>query len=414
MARVNPAARVVQEVPVPDGGTIDQAVRARADAEVPVDEKARPAQRDPGQDVQAEAATSPPSGKGPKTNFRRILLLIGPVVVLIGGIYFYLSGGRYVSTDNAYVKMDKLSVTTDVSGIVTDIPVQDDQRVPAGQVLFRLDAEPYRIALAGADAQLGTVRTEIANLQATYRQNLAQIEQAKSDLAYFQANYNRQSDLAKRSVVSQASFDQARRDQQGATQRLVAAQQQAEAILAQLGGNAEGKVDDHPRVKQAQAQIDKARRDLTRTVVRAPFAGIVTNVSALQIGAYLQLGQPAFSLVGVDRVWVDASPKETDLTFLKPGDVATIEIDTYPHRVWRARVASVSPASGSEFSVLPPQNASGNWVKVVQRIPVRLRLELPDGAPPLRAGMSATVQIDTGHKRTLADLFRTLGAWVGL
>jgi membrane fusion protein (multidrug efflux system) len=385
------------------------------EADHPVGEAA-PAPVDRKTAVEAEARPSDVPKKEAKRprKLRRILLLAGPVAAVIGGLYFYLAGGRYVSTDNAYVKMDKLNITTDVSGIIAEVPVQDNQKVQTGQVLFRIDDEPYRITLAAAEAQLGTVRTEIANLQATYRQNLAQIEQAKSDLAFFETNYNRQLELTKRNVASQAAFDQAKRDYDGAKQRLAAAQQQAEAILAQLAGSAEGAIDDHPRVKQAQAQIDKAKRDLRRTVVRAPFAGIVTNVSALQIGAYLQAGQPAFSLVGTDRVWVEASPKETDLSFVRPGNPATITVDTYPYRVWRARVDSINPASGAEFSVLPAQNASGNWVKVVQRIPVRLEVEVPSGAPPLRAGMSAEIEIDTGHRRTLGDLWTTITSWTGL
>lgn len=373
-----------------------------------------PVDRKTAVDVEARPSEAPKKETKRPRRLRRVLLVAGPAAVVIGGLYFYLAGGRYVSTDNAYVKMDKLNITTDVSGIIADIPVKDNQRVQKGQVLFRMDDEPYRIALAAAEAQLGTVRTEIANLQATYRQNLAQIEQAKSDLVFFEATYNRQLDLAKRNVASQAALDQAKRDYEGAKQRLAAAQQQAEAILAQLGGSAEGNVDDHPRVKQAQAQIDKARRDLARSVVHAPFAGIVTNVSALQIGAYLQAGQPAFSLVGTDRVWVEASPKETDLSFVRPGNPATVTIDTYPHRIWRARIDSINPASGAEFSVLPAQNASGNWVKVVQRIPVRLEVEVPPDAPPLRAGMSAEIAIDTGHRRTLGELWTTIKSWTGL
>ncbi|MGE3991552.1 HlyD family secretion protein [Pseudorhodoplanes sp.] len=340
-------------------------------------------------------------------------MLAGPLAIVIGGLSFYLAGGRYVSTDNAYVKMDKLNITTDVSGIIVEILVRDNQNVQEGQVLYRLDDEPYRIAVAAAEAQLGTVRAEIANLQATYRQSLAQIEQTKTDLTFFEANFNRQHELSKRNVASQAAFDQAKRDHDSTTQRLSAAHQQAEAILAQLAGSAEAPIDDHPRVKQVKAQIDKARRDLKRTVVRAPFAGIVTNVSSLQIGAYSQAGQPGFSLVGSDRIWVEASPKETDLSFVRPGNPATITVDTYPHRIWRARVDSINPASGAEFSVLPPQNASGNWVKVVQRIPVRLEVELLPDAPPLRAGMSVEIEIDTGHRRTLGEIWTTIKSWIG-
>lgn len=407
----------------PQGSTSDEergpvgpaAVRGLSEAERPVGEgHSAPLARKTGAEAEPKPSEAPQKETKKPWKLRRILLLAGPVAVVIGGAYFYLAGGRYVSTDNAYVKMDKLNITTDVSGVIAEIPVKDNQNVQEGQVLFRMDGEPYRIALAAAEAQLGTVRTEIANLQATYRQNLAQIEQAKSDLVFFEATYNRQLDLAKRNVASQAALDQAKRDYEGAKQRLAAMRQQAEAILAQLAGSAEGALDDHPRVKGAQAQIDKAKRDLARTVVRAPFAGIVTNVSALQIGAYLQAGQPAFSLVGTDRVWVEASPKETDLTFARPGNPAIVTIDTYPHRVWHAYLDTINPASGAEFSVLPAQNASGNWVKVVQRIPVRLRLEVPPDAPPLRAGMSAEVEIDTGHRRTLGELWNTVKSWTGL
>lgn len=415
MARVQAKPREYPQALPPDERRqpVGLAVQDLREADHPVGEVA-PTPVDRKTMAEAEMSEAPKKEAKRPRKLRRILLLAGPVAVVIGGLYFYLAGGRYVSTDNAYVKMDKLNITTDVSGIVDDIPAKDNERVQKGQVLFRMDDEPYRIALAAAEAQLGTVRTEIANLQATYRQNLAQIEQAKSDLVFFETTYNRQRDLANRHVASQAAFDQAKRDYEGAKQRLVAMQQQAEAILAQLAGNVQGAIDDHPRVKQAQAQIDKAKRDVTRTVVRAPFAGIVTNVSALQIGAYLQAGQPAFSLVGTDRVWVEASPKETDLSFVEPGNPATIEIDTYPHRVWRARVDSINPASGAEFSVLPAQNASGNWVKVVQRIPMRLEVEASPDAPPLRAGMSAVIEIDTGHRRSLGELLRTVRGWIGV
>ena len=339
-----------------------------------------------------------------KARLRRVLLLLGPLVVLVGGMYVYLTGGRYVSTDNAYVKMDKLAVASDSSGMVVDIRVKEGEGVNQGQVLFRFDPQPFEIALSAAKAQFGIVRTEIRNLQATYRQNLAQLEQAKSDVTFYDAAYARQLELSKRNIVSQAAFDQAKRDQRSAQQRLVAAQQQVEATLARLGGVAAGVIDDHPRIKHAKAQIEKAERDLARSVVKAPFAGIVTNVSALQIGSYLQPGQAAFSLVGTEHVWIDASMKETDLTFVRPGNTATVTIDTYPGVIWNAKVISVSPASGAEFSVLPAQNASGNWVKVVQRIPVRLEVIAEAKSPPLRAGMSAVVEIDTKHQRGLATI----------
>jgi membrane fusion protein (multidrug efflux system) len=318
----------------------------------------------------------------------------------------YLAGGRYVTTDNAYVRADKLTVSTDVSGIVAEVLVGDNDTVQKGQVLFRLDDEPYRITVDGARAQLGTVRNELATVQATYRQNLAQIEQARADVTFAEAQSQRQQDLMRRGVTTQVALDQAQHDLNAARQRLSAAQRQAEATVAQLGGKADDKIENHPRVRQAQAQVDKAERDLRHTVVRAAMAGVVAKVDALQVGEYLPAAQPAFNLVAADHVWVEANPKETDLTFLKPGDPATVTIDAYPGREWHASVASISPASGAEFSVLPAQNASGNWVKVVQRVPVRLRVEIPQDGPPLRAGMSADVSIDTGHTRSLGDLMR--------
>ncbi|HEY7382273.1 MAG TPA: HlyD family secretion protein, partial [Beijerinckiaceae bacterium] len=242
--------------------------------------------------------------------------------------------------------------------------------------------------------------------QATYRQNLAQIEQARADVTFAEAQSQRQQDLMRRGVTTQVALDQAQHDLNAARQRLSAAQRQAEATVAQLGGKADDKIENHPRVRQAQAQVDKAERDLRHTVVRAAMAGVVAKVDALQVGEYLPAAQPAFNLVAADHVWVEANPKETDLTFLKPGDPATVTIDAYPGREWHASVASISPASGAEFSVLPAQNASGNWVKVVQRVPVRLRVEIPQDGPPLRAGMSADVSIDTGHTRSLGDLMR--------
>jgi membrane fusion protein, multidrug efflux system len=352
--------------------------------------------------TQSTAETDPTPAPGPK-RLRRLLFLLGPIVLLGGAGGMYLTGGRYISTDNAYVRADKVTISTDVSGIVAEVPVRDNDVVQKDQVLFRLDDEPYRIALDGAQAQLGTVRNELATLQATYRQNLAQIEQARADVTFAQAQFQRQQDLMRRGVTTQVAIDQAQHDLNAAQQRLSAAQRQAEATLAQLGGKADDKIENHPRFRQAQAQVDKAERDLRQTVVRASTAGIVANVEALQVGEYLPAAQPAFSLVATDHVWVEANPKETDLTFLKPGDPATVTIDAYPGREWHASIASISPASGAEFSVLPAQNASGNWVKVVQRVPVRLRVDIPQDAPPLRAGMSADVSIDTGHTRSIAD-----------
>ncbi|MEA2813404.1 MAG: rane fusion protein multidrug efflux system [Rhodospirillaceae bacterium] len=349
----------------------------------------------------------------PKT-LRRVLLTAGPVLVLAGALFVYATGGRYISTDDAYVHAGKLTVATDVSGIVANVAVKESQQVDKGQVLFTLDQEPFQIALAGAQANLGTVRNQLTTLQATYRQKQAQIEQVKTDVAFFETTFQRQQDLLKRGVASQAAYDQARRDLDSARQKVTMAQSDAQATLAQLGGNADAPIEQNPNYLAAQAQVDKAQRDLRRTTVLAPIPGIVTNVDALQVGEYLPAAQAAFSLVSSADVWVEANPKESDLTYLKPGAPAVVTIDAYPGREWQATVTSLRPATGTEFSVLPAQNATGNWVKVVQRVPIRLAVQMPADAPPLRTGMSATVEIDTGHRRVLGDVLASAWQFVGM
>jgi membrane fusion protein (multidrug efflux system) len=337
--------------------------------------------------------------------FRLGLLLLGPLVALAVAGEMYLSGGRYVETDNAYVRAPIMNVAPDVPGTVAEVAVHENQHVEKGALLFTLDQVPFRIALAGAQAQLGMVRNDLTALQATYRQNQSAIDQAKSSLDYAQATYDRQLNLQKHGVAAQASLDQARRDLDMAQEALRGAQRAADATLSQLGGNATGPVDDHPRMHEAKAAIDKAQRDLDHATIVAPWPGTVANVENLRTGAYVTAGQPAMSLVASDNLWIEANPKETDLTHLNVGDEATVSVDAYPDFSWKAKVTSLSPATGAEFSVLPPQNASGNWVKVVQRVPVKLALEPEPGAPQLTSGMSVNVSIDTGHRRSLWSLF---------
>lgn len=343
-----------------------------------------------------------------KSGIRRILLVAGPLVVIVGALASYLTGGRYVTTDNAYVQAGKASVSTDVAGNLAEIAVRNNQRVKAGDLLFRLDDEPYRIALAGAEAQLGVTRDSIESMKASYRQKLEDAKQAQTDVDFFQREYQRQTDLYERKVTAQAQFDAARRNADNARQKLVSLRQEAAVVLANLGGKADASVEQYAPWQQARAAVDKAARDLRRTKVYAPVDGIVTQVDTLQIGQYLSAAQAAVALVGDGNVWVQANPKETDLTHVKPGDRAIVVVDSYPDIKWQATVDSISPATGAEFALLPAQNASGNWVKVVQRVPVRLSIDMPAGSPPLRTGMSAEIEIDTGHRRTLSDLWRGL------
>ena len=350
---------------------------------------------------------------------RFVLLVLVPLLVLAVAFYFYLAGGRYVVTDNAYVRADKVTISTDVSGMVQAVLVAENQEVAAGQPLFRLDPEPFLLAEASAKAQLATVLAELATLKANYRQRIEEMRLAEADVAYQDRELRRQSELGQRGVTAATVLDQARIAHARARQRALAAREEAAAVLASLGGTLDADPADHPRARHAQAAIDRTRRELRRTQVNAPAAGILVNVGALQPGEYLEAGKPAFSLVLTDRLWVDANPKETDLTHLRIGNPASITVDTYPGHSWKGRVDSVSPASGAEFAVLPPQNASGKWIKVVQRIPMRVVVERPAGegradGPMLRSGMSAVVTVDTGRERTLASVWADLRRWIGL
>jgi membrane fusion protein (multidrug efflux system) len=318
-----------------------------------------------------------------------------------------------VQTDNAYVRADKVTLSTDVAGLVVEVPVRNDQRVETGQVLVRLDEEPFRLQLAGASAQMAAVRAEIEALKAVYRQKQEAIKRAEADIAFFTREYDRQKELIQTRTTTQTRIDEALHNLDSARQALAALREELAAARANLEGQPNAAVETYARFAYVQTLMDRAERDLRQTAIRAPATGIVTNVSTLRPGAYLNVGQPAFSLVVDWSVWIEANPKESDLARVRVGHPARIVIDTYPDRAWSGQVTSISPATGAEFAILPAQNASGNWVKVVQRIPVRLAIDMPADAPPLRAGMSASVEIDTGHKREWADLVRLVERWTG-
>jgi len=277
-------------------------------------------------------------------------------------------------------------------------------------VLFKVDPRQFRIALDNARAQLAQTALAISAMKEDYRRMQSDIDAQQSQVDLDQSNFDRYAVLVKSDSVSKANYDQARFALAADTNKLKSLRQQAEVQLARLGGDPDIPVSAHPQYRQAQAQVDEAQRQLDHCTVRAPFDGIVTQVDALQPGTYLVAQTAALTntgalgLIATDQVWVDADMKETDLTHVKPGDPVAIAIDTYPGRIWSGRIESISPASGSEFSILPAQNASGNWVKVVQRIPVRIGVTRQPSDPVLRAGMSVVVEVDTGRQRSLADL----------
>jgi len=338
----------------------------------------------------------------------RLALFAALPVALIIATYFYAQGGQILSTDNAYVQADVVGVSTDVSGTVAAIDVKDNEQVHQGQVLFRLKQDAFKTALAGAVAQLSTVRNQILTLQASYTQSLAQIAQAEADISFYETAFKRQEDLVSSSSTSRAAYDQAKHDLDSAHQRVIVAKAQAQTMLAQLGNDPAQPLEQNPFYVQAQTGVENAQRDLNDTIVKAPFDGIVTNVNALQIGAYLPASQPGFSLISTKNIWITASPKETELTFVKPGQSVRIHVDSYPDVEWHGEVASISPASGASFSLLPAQNTTGNWVKVVQRIPMRISIADLDGKPPLRVGMSVIADIDTKHPRGLPEFLQAV------
>jgi membrane fusion protein, multidrug efflux system len=333
--------------------------------------------------------------------FRLLLMASIPLVLVAIAAYLYLTAGRSASTDDAYVQADKIVISSDVSGRVVAVAVKDNQPVKTGQVLIRLDDGSYKIALAKAQAQLAATKLQIDGLRATYKQRLSDVKAAQNTFDYMQREADRQAQLLATHITSQQKYDEARHNLDAARQQLSSAQHQLANVLASLGGNPDLPTDQHPLVLQAQAQIDQAALDLSDTVIKAPADGYVTQVNHLPVGQYLTAATPAFDLVTTDRSWIEANFKETDLTRMRPGQSATCDIDTYPDRSFRAHVDSISAGTGSEFSVLPPQNSTGNWVKIVQRIPVRLAIDNPDPDHPLRAGMSATCAVDT----------RTLPPW---
>ena len=333
-----------------------------------------------------------------RQRLRLPLMLAGPIVVLIGASWWYLTSGRYVSTDDAYIQAARTMVSTDVSGRVVSIAVADNQRVTQGQLLFQLDDRPFRIAVEEAQAMLAAAKLQVDALKATYRLKVADAKAAEDTLAYQQREYDRQRQLVVSGTASRQAYDQAQNATQMAQQKVISTQSDIANILAQLGGNPDIPLADHPSVQRAQAALDKATLDLSYTTVRAHENGIVTKVEQLQVGSYVTASTPVFSMMS-DRIWVEANFKETELTHMRPGQQATVEIDTYPGVVFDAKLVSLSPGTGLSFSLLPPENATGNWVKVVQRLPVRLALESPDPDQLLHAGLSATVEVDTHYHR---------------
>jgi len=339
-----------------------------------------------------------------------LLSIIGPLAAAFAGFYIYFVGSQYISTDNAYIKSEKIAVSADISGRVVKVAVRENQLIEQGALLFSIDPELFSIALERTEARLISARQEIEALRAIHKQKLAELTLAEGDAEYYQKQYERQQKLNTRGFASGTNLDSANRNLRNAADRVTAIIQDIAQARAKLGGDPDMPAGSQPAVREAQAARDQAALDLRRTHVHAPVAGFVTNFD-LQPGEYIEAGRVVFSIVGAGKIWIHANYKETKLTHVRVGQKATIRVDAYPGDIREAVVSSISPATGAEFALLPPQNATGNWVKVVQRLPVRLELKNPLSDPPLRAGMSVIVEIDTGYQRRMPDFTRAALNW---
>ncbi len=334
---------------------------------------------------------------------RLVLLVVVPLIFALIGGAVWLRGGRTVGTDDAYVKADIAQIAPEVAGRVVQVLVRDHATVEAGTPLVTLDPAPFQLALDKADAELDNARTSVETARAQWHETQSELGEVESQADFVTRQAARQQALAATGVTSITKLEEAQNAAAVARDRVGVVKKRLARMLAALGGNPKIATDDHPLVREKRAERDRAALDLNRTTIRAPVSGTAVNVK-LQPGEQVRAATPLFVLVTKTRPWVEANMKETDLTYVKTGQTARVVLDIYPDVTWTAEVDSISPATGAEFAILPPQNASGNWVKVVQRLPVRVRLVPHSGEPPLRAGMTATVTIDINRQRSLSGL----------
>jgi membrane fusion protein, multidrug efflux system len=338
--------------------------------------------------------------------YRRFLLLVVlPILAAIGGVVFYLNGGRYVSTDDAYVGAQKVLITPDISGKIDKVVVKEGEQVHEGDVLFEIDPVPFRLAVDQARAALDQAKTNYDNLVANIDIYSRMLELAQHGVELKQRDVERKQALVKNNFGSQLDLDNSANALVTASAQAQFIKQQLSNAKTQLLGNPDLPLEQFPPYAQAKAKLDEAQRNLDHTVMRAPMDGIATQVDQIQLGRFVTAGMPVFSIIDVAHPWIDANPKESDFTYVAVGQPVTLEVDAFPNHLFHGTVGSLSPGTGAQFAILPPQNATGNFVKVVQRVPVRIYFDANDKfARKLKAGMSVYASIDTGHRRSLASL----------
>jgi len=358
-----------------------------------------------------EALTAPaPRNRAGLSRF--MLLVVLPAVAVVLGTMWWLSGGRYISTDNAYVGADKSLITPQVTGPIVAVHVREGQRVEAGAPLFDLDSAPYQTALTLAQGRVAAAKVEFVNLQASFASNEDQIRMGEEAVQLRQKDYDRKSNLQRTGAGTAADVDTSRASLLMYQQILAFTRYMQQTTTVKLGGGPEATIDAFPDYIQAKAGFDDAERNLARTHIVAPISGVATQVDQIELGRVAPAGQAVFAIVEDRGLWVDANPKESDLTYVHAGQPASVTIDTFPGREFKGRVCSIAPGTGSQFSILPAQNASGNWVKVVQRVPLRFCFDADENTIGLRAGMSANVSIDTGRSRSLGELLISPFVWI--
>jgi len=360
-----------------------------------------------------ESAAPAHAPRKSRKGLRMVLLVVLPLIALVAGGLFYFSGGRYIETDNAYVGAQKVLITPDISGKIVHVAIREGQHVNPGDELFTLDREPFALAVESARAKLAAARSDYEKAKATLGSLKTLVELADKTVDLKRRDYERKSQLLRNQAGSQADLDNAAAALVSAQLQAQFAKQQLDQTMTQLLGDPNLPLEQFPEYAQAKSALDNAERDLAHTVVRAPISGTATQVDNIQLGRFVAAGSPVLSVIDDQEPWVDANPKETDITYLRVGQKATLEVDSFPNHTFTGRVVAVSPGTGAQFSILPPQNASGNWVKVVQRVPVRIAFDRDEHVVQLRAGMSVNVSIDTHHSRWPAWLTAAWPGWFG-